>query len=64
MKKAPGDCTWSSLKKERGELMNRSTSNSINANHDKSQEMTVFSKECPSLLTHHFEHVHDGRRIG
>jgi len=33
--------------------MDHSTSNnSINANHDKSQA-TVFSKECPPLLTHH-----------
>ncbi|MBA7648307.1 hypothetical protein ES703_56092 [subsurface metagenome] len=43
--------------------MNRSTSNSINANHDKSQEMTVFSKECPALLTHHFEQLHKGSAI-
>lgn len=41
--------------------MSSTSTNSINDSKRESQE--VFSKECPTLLTHHFEQLHKGSAI-
>lgn len=50
------------------ELRREELSQVNSSGHNDKQELresqeTVFSKECPSLLTHHFQQLHDGSGI-